>query len=195
MPELEIPVPPNLTERIGFTQAVGEGSPAGQWADYIVARAMNDRRNNLPLKTGRYERDLGVGLSEDGGASFVLGVLEGAGVLAHSPMRNHTPYEAMRKAVDLIGARLAANERPGFRQVGVDVGLHKSRGAWRVLGWVTGAGLLHSVPGGARQRMKDHAVGLGRQAQADGQVPDVRSIARAVFGVPVTTLQRCSGCR
>ncbi len=33
-------------------------------------------------------------------------------------------------------------------------------------------------------------MGLGRQAQANGQVPDVPSIARAVFGVPVTTLQQ-----
>ncbi|WP_033211316.1 hypothetical protein [Streptomyces wedmorensis] len=190
VPELEIPVPPGLDgQRITFSLVMGEDSPVGQWADYVVARAMNDRRNNLRLMANSYEQGLGM-RTETEPTGFVPGVLEGAGMLAPNPMRSGATYEQMRKAVDLIGARLAAGKPLDFYKAAEDSGLPRRPGVWRVLGWVTGAGLLRLVPGGARQRMKEYAVGLGRQAQADGQVPDVPSIARAVFGVRETTLQQ-----
>ncbi|KOG24902.1 hypothetical protein, partial [Streptomyces viridochromogenes] len=186
MPELEIPARPNLTERIGFKQAVGEGSPAGQWADYVVARAMNDQRDGIRPQAARYGKEVGLDVGLWGEIDFIRGVLKGAGM----SIIGTASFEEMRAFLGEVEARLTAGEPLGLTQLAHSVLPNNNRSPWRVLGWITGAGLLHPVPGGARQRMKEYAVGLGRQAQADGQVPDVPSIARAVFGVPVATLQQ-----
>ncbi|MFC8278371.1 hypothetical protein ACFUJR_38865, partial [Streptomyces sp. NPDC057271] len=189
MPEWVVPVPPNAADpRLTLARAVAEGSPVGQWADYIVASAVHDRRTGVPLAVAEILRSLRI-RQKWNESRFVLGVLEAAGVLAPYPMREGATYGQMIRAVGLVAGKLVAGESISPWQVaGTVLGAKsQSAGAWRVLGWVTGAMLLHPVRGGARQRMRDEVVELGRQARLLGQVPDVEGIVRRVFGVEATT--------
>ncbi|MFI1980802.1 hypothetical protein, partial [Streptomyces wedmorensis] len=167
---------------------VAEGSPVGQWADYIVARTVHDRRNGTPFILADILRSLRIEQNSHQ-AGFVIGVLEAAGVLAPHPMRLGATYDQMRQAVGLVADKLKAGQPPSlWRVAGAVLGAHsKARGAWRILGWATGAMLLHPLADGARQRMKDEVVELGRQAEVRGQVPDVEGIARSVFAVEAPT--------
>ncbi|MFC8553479.1 hypothetical protein ACFUMI_38930, partial [Streptomyces sp. NPDC057273] len=189
VPESVVPVPPNVADpHLSFALAVAEGSPVGQWADYILARTVHDRRAGVPLVLAEILKSLRIE-QRSIQSRFVVGVLEATGVLAPHSMRKGATYDQMRRAVGLVAGKLAADESISLWQVaGTVLGAKsQSAGAWRVLGWVTGAMLLHPVRGGARQRMKDGVVELGRQARLHGQVPDVEGFARSVFGVEATT--------
>ncbi|MFE7810375.1 hypothetical protein ACFU51_38090, partial [Streptomyces sp. NPDC057430] len=188
MPESVVPVPPNFADpRLSLADAVAEGSPVGQWADYIVARTVHDRRNGVPHVVTEFLRSFRISPTSNRGR-FVIGVLEATGVLAPYPMREGATYDQMRRAVGLVAGKLKASEPLALPEVaGAVVGaLSPSAGAWRLLGWATGAMLLHPRPDGARHQMKNQVVELGRQAQRRGQVPDVEGFARSVFAVAAT---------
>ncbi|MFC8278459.1 hypothetical protein ACFUJR_39330, partial [Streptomyces sp. NPDC057271] len=188
VPESVVPVPPNFADpRLSLADAVAEGSPVGQWADYIVARTVHDRRNGVPHVVTEFLRSFRISPTSNRGR-FVIGVLEATGVLAPYPMREGATYDQMRRAVGLVAGKLKASEPLALPEVaGAVVGaLSPSAGAWRLLGWATGAMLLHPRPDGARHQMKNQVVELGRQAQRRGQVPDVEGFARSVFAVAAT---------
>ncbi|MFE7810271.1 hypothetical protein ACFU51_37555, partial [Streptomyces sp. NPDC057430] len=187
-PEWVVPAPPNFADpHLSFEQAVAEGSPVGQWADYIVARTVHGRKNGDPHVVAEFLRSFLISASSNRGR-FVFGVLEATGVLSPYPMRAGATYGQMRRAVGLVAGKLKASEPLALPEVaGTILGaMSPSAGAWRVLGWATGAMLLHPLADGARQRLKDEVVELGRQAQRRGQVPDVEGFARSVFAVAAT---------
>ncbi|MFI1980777.1 hypothetical protein, partial [Streptomyces wedmorensis] len=189
VPESVVPVPPNVADpHLVLTQAVAEGSPVGQWADYVVARTVHDRRNGTPYILGEILRSLRID-QKSRQSLFVIGVLEAAGVFGPHPMRVGATYDQMRQAVGVVADKLKAGEPLSLWHVaGAVLSTHyRDRGAWRILGWATGAMLLHPLADGARQRMKDEVVELGRQAEVRGQVPDVEGIARSVFAVEAPT--------
>ncbi|MFC8553488.1 hypothetical protein ACFUMI_38975, partial [Streptomyces sp. NPDC057273] len=159
----------------------------GQWADYILARAVHDRRAGVPLVLAEILKSLRIE-HKSGQSRFVVGVLEATGVLSPHSMRKGATYDQMRRAVGLVAGKLKASEPLALWHVaGTVLGAKsQSAGSWRILGWVTGAMLLHPLADGSRQRMKDEVVELGRQAEGRGEVPDVEGIARSVFAVDAT---------